>query len=272
MWPVAVLVVVPHGIWAVGNLDQVFALTDGFVRAQGNLAFAVLRTVWVYTVASLGLLLPLALILAVAWWCKRDAGAVVQGAARTRAVLWRWALIFWGIGLLVALAGPAAEVRMRWLMVGATLARAPRAAPFVIWVGVGLGVISVSGQWVQSLWINARTDYDYAALADMIEAEGLPRDLVALSYREFGNLRLYGARVLVAPAVPDPGRIAPDMATAIWDGGRARDEDRVITFAAGLGLCVEGSRDAIGVELVRRHGDGEMPVRMRALSRAACAE
>lgn len=281
VWLVAAVVGLPHAIWAVANPDEVFALSAGFVGGQApSLAATAVRGVGAYLEAALGLLGPLALVAGIAMvWRQRPAVAVPKGA-EARRVLWRWVLLMAIAGLLVTLLTTATVVRMRWLIplcvplvplsICAVLARAPRATGGVMAVGLILGVVSVAGQWVQSLWINPRTDYDYAALAtDMAEA-GLPMDIVAVSYAEFANLRLYGVDRVVVPVLPDPAALAPDAATAIWAAGRDGDAARVEAFAGALGLCADGP--GTPRTLARRHGEGGLEVFVMPVTAAACAD
>lgn len=276
IWAVAIAVMLPHGIWAVSNAGQVFALSGGFVEAERGGVAAVARAAGLYGMATLGLFLPLAVIAAVAMWWRAPGGDASGTLAR--AVIWRWAIVIWGIGGVVALLGPATEVRMRWLipvavplvplLIGAVLVRAPRGAGFVLGAGVLLGVILTAAQWGESLWVNARTDYDYAALAEALAGEDLPMDIVMIHYPEFANLRLYGTRSVIAPPLPDPGRISGDAATVLWDLGQPGHAAAAIAFARDLGLCA--TEGEVNLSMARRIGDGAMEVGAVAVSRAAC--
>ncbi len=286
MWPVAAALIAPHLIWATENADHVFALTGGFIGGfiggGESVPLLVLRAGAYYVQASAGLMLPLGVVAAAAWWWMREAPTSVVQPDAGRCVFWRWAAVFWVIGLIVALAALATEVRMRWLipigvplvplMIGGVLSRAPRATVAVTVIGAGFGAVSIAGQWVQSTWINPRTDYAYAQMSDAMQQAGMPMDIVVATYPIFGNLRLYGVDRVLAPVLPDPARIAPDAASAVWQADHPVHEDQIAVFGRALGLCFDLAHPAIAIEMPRRHGDGALSAIIRPLSRAACAQ
>ena len=280
LWPVAAGMVAPHVIWAIGNTDHVFALTGGFVGEGESVPFIVLRATAAYVQASAGLLLPLFVVAATAWGWKRDVPTIDVHPDVGRRVFWRWAAASWVIGLTVALAAEATEVRMRWLIplgvplvplvIGGVLSRAPRATLAVTTIGVGFGVLSIVGQWVQSTWINPRTDYAYAQMSGAMQEAGVPLDIVVANYAIFANLRLYAVDRVLAPVVPDPARIAPDAASAVWEADRPVDERQIEDFGRALGLCFDAAQPSVAFAVERRHGEGGLSVMVRPMFRAAC--
>lgn len=279
-WLVAAAVVAPHFLWAQANREAVLALTGGFVARGPEDAWArALLGLGQYLMATLGLWLLPALVaggVALAAW-RRPAALPMTAEAR---LFLRWAIILWGLGLLVVLLSGATVVRMRWLapltvpllpvLVGEALRRVPRAVPVVGAIGLLLGAVSIGGQWYESTRLNARSDYDYAGLNAGLAAAGLPRDLVFSDYPVFANLRLYAPRAMAAPVMPRPEGVIGETATLLWRGSGDNGAVPLEAFIRGLGLCPEPGAAVTVLTLPRRHDPAVQGVSALPLSRGAC--
>lgn len=281
VWLVAALLLLPHVLWALRHPEAVFALSGNFGGADGlGVAETAVRAFGKYLIATVGLLLPLALVMGIVLARGRAGGWPALPGGVAGHVLLRWAGLLWGVGLVGAVASEASVVRMRWLLpllvpllplvVAAVLAVRPRATRWVLATGIVIGGLCSAGQWLESTRFDARKDYDYRRLADGMVQAGLPLDIVTVNYPIFANLRLYGVRAAVAPELPDPRRVLGDEATAVWVTEWASRRDRVFAYARELGLCPVPGEAARSFVLLRRHGDGALPVMAQRLSRAAC--
>ncbi|MDG4647236.1 glycosyltransferase family 39 protein [Roseibacterium sp. SDUM158017] len=280
---IAAAIVTPHLVWALSNADAVFALTAGFVPAAPEGAAGALRGAGLYLGATASLYLLVSLIAAAAFFLSGGRVSDIQRPVEAApALLSRWGLILWALGLVVAMATAATEVRMRWLVpvcvpllpivMGAALRGRPRATALVLAAGVLLGVLSTSAQWVESTRINPRTDYDYAALDAALRDAGLPEPVIAPSYWVLANLRLQAPRAFATPEFPQAQHVVAKAgaATLLWedggDGAATRD------YARRLGFCPLPAARPRDFDLVRRHDGAPLRVSALAASRAACTD
>lgn len=265
---VALLLCVPHGLWALSNANAVFEITDRF-RAEDSRPWAAIAA---YGIAATGVGVLLAIVAALARLRARL--TVPDGPAR---VMWHWAWVYWTVCLAAAVLAGLDQVNMRWLLPGvvpflpvfAIMVNGAhhRLAGWVRWIGLALLLLFTGGQWIESTRINARTDYDYASLYAELAPPGTDAVPVALisNYAVFANLRLYGPITVLHPSMPDLSRFDPDNAVIVADARRGVE---VARWARDLGLCAQG--ESVTTELPRRTGADTLPVELLTVSRAAC--
>lgn len=241
------LAVLPHVVWAVGNLQHVTALTGrfamtpelGFPRAQalGTLSFA----------GALVSLLGLVLVLAAGTAGRRLPALFTAPLASPAGLLLMTAVLFLISSFAAMLVSNATNVATRWMLpvvvpllpvlVGELCTAFARGPRVMGWAAGLVLAVTVPGQWIDSARFGPHTFWDYAQLADDLDRDFAPDHLLVGDFQALANLRLYRPDLPYDSPVM-PRTIGQDRAhpVLVWLGTAAAPTD-LTDWARGRGLC-----------------------------------
>lgn len=266
---IAILVTLPHFIWAISHLKNIIYLSGSFSIAPSNDHVQnLIDGLVAFAAASVGLLafLICTLFFSNGWRATIDFFTPRLKLIRNpTSVVFMTAVLFLFITLAFTLFASATNIRPRWLLpavvpfaisLGGLVAKTEaRSVRRFLSTGAVVVVLTSIGLFVEEFRPNARTAFDYNSLENDM-SRSLSMDAVVFSeYQIFANLRLSDRNlILVDPVMP----FTPSLDNvlhpyALWTG-EISNRDSILTYAQTLGLKPAPNSSVKEFELKRWNG------------------
>lgn len=268
----ALIVIAPHLLWASQNTGAVTALSSRFeMQPQGSALKVALQGAAGFAGATLGVFI-LPILIAAALLRGQVPALIRQPRSIDQRLMLTTGLLFLAFWLAALLGSSSTRAISRWflpaavpllpVLIGGLCQLRPHAARRVIGAALILFGLGICVQWLYSTRINARMDYDYAALAEHLSAGTKPQTILLSDYAIFANLRLYDPKpAYAAPPMPKQPRGIALPAILVGEAGSALD------LAHKFGLC---PNDAEASEFAMPRHHKPEPLNVTILPLMAC--